>query len=144
MAEANELPPGKRTLGWPEASREPAIAQAAADHGQATVAALKAKFGDAISEENLFRGDWCVTVSKEKLHDAAVFLKMEMGYKQFSSVSGVDHYPDEPRFRVVYMRTHMQKKNQFRFQVRLDPAQPRAVEHRVEQPALRPGLGGQA
>lgn len=129
MAETNavppgDLPPGKRTLGWPEAPQEPAIARAAADNGQATVAALKAKFGDAISEENLFRGDWCVTVSNEKLHDAAAFLKHDLGYLQFSSVSGVDHYPDEPRFRVVYMLTHMQKKNQFRFQVRLEGENP--------------------
>jgi len=41
-----------------------------------------------------------------------------------SNMSGVDHYPDEPRFRVVYMLTHMEMKNQFRFQVRIGGENP--------------------
>lgn len=124
MTDTGAPPPEKRTLGWSAPPQESARAQAAEEWGRHTVAELQKTFGDAISEANEFRGDWCVTVSPDRLHEAARFLKFDLGYKQFSSCSGVDHYPDEPRFRVVYMLTHMQKKNQFRFQVRLDGENP--------------------
>lgn len=118
------LPADKRTLGWSAPPQDPARAQAADDWGRHTVAELQSRFGAAISEANEFRGDWCVTVSRDRLHDVARVLKDDLGYLQLSSCSGVDQYPDEPRFRVVYMLTNMQKKNQFRFQVRLDGETP--------------------
>jgi len=101
-----------------------AVTPEAPDYGRETVEALKKEFGDAIKAPYEFRGDWCVEVSLAKFHDAAVFLKKTMGYLMLSSMSGVDHYPDEPRFRVVYMLTHMEKRNQFRFQVRLEGENP--------------------
>lgn len=116
---ANDLPPEKQTLGWSAPPQDPARAEAAADWGRQTVELLQKRFAAAISEPNEFRGDWCVTVSREQLQAVARFLKDDLGYRQISSCSGVDDYPAEPRFRVVYMLTHMQKKNQFRFQVRL-------------------------
>jgi len=94
------------------------------DYGRTTVEALQAAFGPAVTDPVLFRGDWCVDVSPDRLHDAAAHLKQQLGYLMLSSMSGVDHYPDEPRFRVVYMLTHMQQKNQFRFQVRLGGENP--------------------
>jgi len=112
----------QKPTGWSGAP--PELALAAAENGPATVEALKARFGEAISEPNVFRGDWCVTVAVDRLHDAAAFLKHDLGYRMLSSMSGVDQYPDEPRFRVVYMLTHMEKRNQFRFQVRLDGEKP--------------------
>ncbi len=103
---------------------ETAVTPAAPDYGRDTVDALRKEFGDAVTAPNEFRGDWCVDVSVDKLREVAVFLKTKMGYLMLSSMSGVDHYPDEPRFRVVYMLTHMEKKNQFRFQVRIDGEDP--------------------
>lgn len=97
----------------------------AADHGQETVNALVAEFGGAITEPVRFRGDWCVTVSLDRFHDVARALKDKHGYLMLSSMSGLDHYPDEPRFAVVYVLTHLQKKNQFLFQVRLDGEAPK-------------------
>jgi NADH-quinone oxidoreductase subunit C len=95
------------------------------DYGRETIDRLQATFGaEAIKNPYHFRGDWCIDVPVERLHDVAQFLKKDCGYLMLSSMSGVDHYPDEPRFRVVYMLTHMQKKNQFRFQVYLGGEDP--------------------
>jgi NADH-quinone oxidoreductase subunit C len=96
-----------------------------ADYGRETVDRLQAAFGDAVTNPYLFRGDWCVDVSLERFHDVAVHLKDDLGYLMLASMSGVDHYPDEPRFRVVYMLTHMGHRNQFRFQVWLPGENPR-------------------
>lgn len=121
---APELPPEKRTLGWSAPPQDPARKSAAEDWGRQTVEDLTKRFADAVSEAQEFRGDWCVTIRRDVLHAAARCLKTELGYLQLSSMSGVDEYPEEPRFRVVYMLTHMQKKNQFRFQVRLEGENP--------------------
>jgi NADH-quinone oxidoreductase subunit C len=104
----------------------PAAPSLPADYGRETVDRLQAAFGEAVTKPYFFRGDWCVDVSLEKLHDVAVFLKRDLGYLMLSNMSGVDHYPDEPRFRIVYMLTHMEKRNQFRFQVYLDSENPAA------------------
>ena len=96
-----------------------------ADYGKETVDRLQAAFADDVRNPYHFRGDWCVDVSLEKLHDVAAFVKKELGYAMLANMAGVDHYPDEPRFRVVYMLTHMERKNQFRFQVQLGGENPR-------------------
>ena len=94
------------------------------DYGRATVESLQSEFGGTITNPHLFRGDWCVDVALDRLHDVAHYLKNRLSYLMLSSMSGVDHYPDEPRFRVVYMLTHMEKKNQFRFQTYLGGENP--------------------
>ena len=114
-------PGADETAGATPASAQPA---APADPGRETVDRLQATFGDAVTNPYFFRGDWCVDVALEKLHDVAVTLKRDLGYLMLSNMSGVDHYPDEPRFRIVYMLTHMEKRNQFRFQVWLDSENP--------------------
>ena len=96
-----------------------------ADYGKETVDRLQAAYALDVRNPSSFRGDWCVDVSLEKLHDVATFLKGELGYLMLTNMAGVDHYPDEPRFRVVYMLTHMERKNQFRFQVQLGGESPR-------------------
>jgi NADH-quinone oxidoreductase subunit C len=97
----------------------------APDYGKETVERLQAAFGDRISHPADYRGDWCVDVAPGALAEVARFIRKDLGYLMLSDMSGVDHYPDEPRFRVVYMVTHMDHKNQFRFQVYLDGEDPK-------------------
>jgi NADH-quinone oxidoreductase subunit C len=91
---------------------------AAADFevGRESVEALQAEFGDAITNPWEFRGEWCVDVQPARLREVSGFLRDRLGYAMLSSMSGVDFYPDEPRFKVVYMLTHMGRGTQFRFQ----------------------------
>ena len=85
-------------------------------YGQSTALDLQSKFPEAISNWREFRGDWQITVRADRLRDVAFHLRDTLGYQMLSSMSGVDFYPDEPRFKVVYMLTHMTEKTQFLFE----------------------------
>ncbi|HEX7880234.1 MAG TPA: NADH-quinone oxidoreductase subunit C [Candidatus Eisenbacteria bacterium] len=85
-------------------------------YGQKTAMDLQSVFGDAVSNWREFRGDWHITVAPARLRDVAYHLRDTLGYQMLSSMSGVDYYPDEPRFKVVYMLTHMVEKTQFLFE----------------------------
>lgn len=66
------------------------------------VAALKAKFGGAISETTEFRGEQSVSVSLDKLHSLMAHARDELGFDYLVDVSSVDHMGEEPRFEMVY------------------------------------------
>jgi len=86
-------------------------------YGQTTAIDLQAKFGEAVSDWREFRGDWQITVAADQMREVAFHLRDALGYQMLSSMSGVDFYPDEPRFKVVYVLTHMKEKTQFLFEV---------------------------
>lgn len=63
---------------------------------------LKEKFFYEVLEIKEFRGQVSVIVKKEKIKEILRYLKEEQGFNHLQDLCGVDHYPAEPRFEVVY------------------------------------------
>jgi len=66
------------------------------------VAALKAKFGAAVTDHVLFRDEQSLTVTLDKLHALMAHARDELGFDYLVDVSSVDHMGEEPRFEMVY------------------------------------------
>jgi NADH-quinone oxidoreductase subunit C len=66
------------------------------------VAALKAKFGAAVTDHVTFRDEQSLTVTLDKLHALMAHARDELGFDYLVDVSSVDHMGEEPRFEMVY------------------------------------------
>ena len=89
---------------------------------------LKAKFGSAIEEVREFRGEHTVRVRPDALIEIGAFLRddPECAFEACMDVSGVDSYPEEPRFGVNYHLLSMKHKLRLRLKVRLSGPDPSA------------------
>ena len=96
------------------------------NHVQKTVAALKAKFPDAVQNVTEFRGETTVVVQAEVLLAVARYLKddRELGYISLADLAAVDYYPEEPRFAVAYLPFAMAVTARFRLKVYLSGDEP--------------------
>ncbi len=67
-------------------------------------AAVRERFGDALEEVILFRGELTLRVHKDVVHDVLVFLKSDatLAYDLFIDLTAVDWRVRVPRFDVVY------------------------------------------
>ena len=68
------------------------------------VEALQAAFGDAIEDVLTFRDEITVVVSGAQIADICRYCLQTKGmeYNLLSDVTGIDSYPQEPRFAVAY------------------------------------------
>lgn len=70
-----------------------------------TVRLLRERMGARIlgAEEN--RGQWRVALPREAVPEALRFLQEDprLAYEFLTDVTAIDHHPDEPRFRVVWV-----------------------------------------
>lgn len=74
------------------------------------VEAFKSNFPEAVLEAKVQRkGRILITVKKERLMDASIFLKEKLEFDHIASVSGLD-YPDRNEFEVVYHIYSITKK----------------------------------
>jgi len=95
------------------------------DDGMAALAqiveTLKIKFPDAIENVREFRGEFTVRVKPDALVEMCAFLRDDPGcaFDILSDVSGVDYYPEEPRFGVNYHLTSTKFRRQLRLKVRV-------------------------
>jgi NADH-quinone oxidoreductase subunit C len=65
--------------------------------------ALKAKFGDLISEPVEFRDEVTLKVADaERIAEVCAFAKAELNFDYLLDITSVDNYGDDPRFTVVY------------------------------------------
>lgn len=83
------------------------------------VEALQARFGDAVTGVAEFRGQWGVTVSREKLVQACLCLKLECGFDMLTDLAGVDNYGEDPRFEVDYTLYSFAHRFWFRIKVKV-------------------------
>jgi len=85
------------------------------------VARLEAKFPAAIEETREFRGEFTVRVKPDALVEVCAFLRddPDCAFDYLSDVSGVDYWPEEPRFGVNYHLTSTQFRQQLRVKVRV-------------------------
>ncbi len=88
---------------------------------------LKARFPNGIENVREFRGEYTVQVRLDALVEMGTFLRddPDCDFNFLADVSGVDYYPDEPRFGVNYHLLSMQHKLRLRLRVRLKGPNPR-------------------
>ena len=91
------------------------------------VARLEAKFPAAIEETREFRGEFTVRVKPDALVEMCAFLRddPDCSFDILSDVSGVDYWPEEPRFGVNYHLTSTRFRQQLRVKVRVTGTDPR-------------------
>ena len=82
---------------------------------------LKARFPDGIISAREFRGEFTVQVKPDALVEMGAFLRddPDCAFNFLSDVSGVDYYPQEPRFGVNYHLLSIKHKLRLRLKVRL-------------------------
>ena len=88
----------------------------------AEIPAAKALADLATGGNNEF-GEVTVEVAAPGITDALRRLK-EMRYERLTSVTGVDRYPAEPRFEIVYHLQSIARKERIRVKVRISGANP--------------------
>ena len=69
-----------------------------------TVAALRAQFPDKVYDVIEAFGETTVVIDREIIREACAFLRDTDGleYNFLADITGVDYYPDAPRFAVCY------------------------------------------
>lgn len=85
----------------------------------ATAAALEAFDSSAVVTATLDRGELTVEIAREKIVSVGGFLKYDLGFVRLSTVTGVDWYPAEPRFEVVYHLHSFSRNERLRMKCRL-------------------------
>ena len=74
------------------------------------VAALLARFPDAITVGLLRLNELALEINPAHILEVCRFLKAEQGYRRLSGITGVDWHPMEPRFEVVYLLHSMERR----------------------------------
>jgi NADH-quinone oxidoreductase subunit C len=85
-----------------------------------TADALRERFGTSVGDVVHFRDEVTAVVAKERLVDACIFCRDELGYNFLSDVSAVDWLDRMPRFDVVYHLTSLKDWIRFRIKVQVD------------------------
>ncbi len=90
-------------------------------HVEKTVAALRARFPDAIEDVIEFRGETTVVIAPPAIVEVCTFLRddPELGYNYLADLAGVDYLPAEPRFAVSYLPYAMAANARLRLKVYL-------------------------
>jgi NADH-quinone oxidoreductase subunit C len=74
------------------------------------VSALVAQFPDAITAGTLRLNELTVELEPSRIVDVCFFLKENQKFSRLSGITGVDWYPVEPRFEVVYFLHSMERR----------------------------------
>lgn len=77
---------------------------------------IKAAFGDALQGDSEFRGELTLVVAADKIVEICQFCRDEAGllYNYLSDLSGLDYYPQEPRFCINYHLLSMRYNRRLR------------------------------
>jgi len=85
---------------------------------------LKARFAGAVLETHSRFGNETASVKPESLLELMRFLKEELGFEMLMDLCGVDHFPEQPRFEVVYHLKSMSRGWRVRVKARVPEACP--------------------
>jgi NADH-quinone oxidoreductase subunit C len=69
-------------------------------------------------------GELTIEIDPRRIIDALRRLKNDLKFERLTSVTGVDRYPAEPRFEVVYHLQSVSKKERIRIKARLSGENP--------------------
>jgi NADH-quinone oxidoreductase subunit C len=81
--------------------------------------ALEARFAAAIQGGHNNLGEPTVFVDPASIVEVCRFLKAEQGFVRLDGLCGVDWFPAEPRFEVVYLLHSVEKNLRFRVKCRV-------------------------
>ena len=87
--------------------------------GYPVAAALASRFADAITGGHDERKELALFIAPEAIVDVCRFLKDEQQFNRLSGLTGVDWWPAEPRFEVVYLLHSIPKKERVRLKCRV-------------------------
>ncbi len=90
------------------------------------VEALQAAFPDAVQDTPLFREEITIVVSGERIVDVCRYCRDTAGleYNFLSDITGIDYYPQEPRFGIAYHLYSMIHNRSLRLKVMLPGEEP--------------------
>ena len=88
---------------------------------------VKGKFPESILDASMFRGEITLNLRAEDILPICRFLHddPELSFDYLTDLCGVDNYPHEPRFQVVYHLCAMKTKGRLRLKVSLPDGVPR-------------------
>ena len=89
-----------------------------------TAASVEAFDADALVTGKFDRGELTLEIAPGKIVRVCQFLKDELKFVRLSTIAGVDHYPGEPRFEVVYHLHSLERNQRLRVKCRLPGADP--------------------
>jgi NADH-quinone oxidoreductase subunit C len=78
----------------------------------------------ALADGKLDRGELTLEIAPARLVDVCRFLKEQQQFVRLSTITGVDRYPAEPRFEVVYHLHSMARNQRVRLKCRLSGENP--------------------
>jgi NADH-quinone oxidoreductase subunit C len=90
----------------------------------AVAQAIDAFDADAIASGKFDRKELTLEIAPPKIVSVCGFLKYDQSFARLSTVTGVDRYPAEPRFEVVYHLHSVQRNERLRLKCRLPGADP--------------------
>lgn len=81
----------------------------------------------AVEETQVFRGELTLRIRADRLRRVCEFLRDAPGlsFKYLSDVTAVDHFPNEPRFDVVYHLLSLESLRRLRLKVQLSQEDPK-------------------
>jgi NADH-quinone oxidoreductase subunit C len=85
----------------------------------AAAAALEGFDAKAFTGGTFDRGQLTLEIAPDRILDVCGFLKRELGFERVSTVTGVDRWPAEPRFEVVYHLHSVSRNERLRLKCRL-------------------------
>ena len=91
-----------------------------------TLDAIRERFGGAIGEVTVFRGETSLTVDRDPIVSLCEFLRDEevLAFDFLSDLCGVDRHPASPRFLVVYHLFSLRQGHRLRLKVFLGGEDP--------------------
>jgi NADH-quinone oxidoreductase subunit C len=90
----------------------------------ATASAVEAFDLAAVLTGKCDRGELTLEIAAGKIVAVCGFLKQELRFVRLSTLTGVDRYPSEPRFEVVYHLHSLERNERLRLKCRLPGADP--------------------
>jgi NADH-quinone oxidoreductase subunit C len=85
---------------------------------------LKEAFPEQVLNIDEIRGQVIITVTKEKIKDILRFLKERQGFNHLQDLCGVDYYPNNPRFEVVFSLFSIWKRLHIRVKAKIPEEEP--------------------
>jgi len=76
----------------------------------------------AVVSGKLDRGELTLEIARAEIVSVCQFLKNELKFVRLSTVTGVDRYPAEPRFEVVYHLHSIERNERLRLKCRVPSA----------------------
>jgi len=88
-------------------------------HENKIAAAVEAFDSSALVTAKFDRGELTLEIARDKIVSVCRFLKEQQQFVRLSTVTGVDWYPTEPRFEVVYHLHSTERNDRVRLKCRL-------------------------